>query len=578
MVLILNKMLLIKKPGKNASISLILFSVTQLSAKSLVRFWIVLPLDKFWTTLLSLYAQNTSQNLHDLQKKFFQATILPGQSITDFIGSLNLILSELTALGDKTFTEDTMISKLLSSLPEGFDHFLTSWESTTPAERTLPNLKLRLIKEEQQLKKRLLNETTSATTAFYSHHPSNRGRGRSSNSLPPSGSSGVPLTSGRQFSNSGRGFLPNNGRGVSMFQRGASFSDTRHSSRPLPRYSAAELAHVKQHTRCIECGEYGHWRQECPRLFPQHSESMENFHSTRVHFAADSPPSCTSDSSLTPEVSSLPIDTLLSHDDDFHDTIEQLQLDDSYTEDYSAPTDLQSSHPLSHGYMVVSSSITPNFLHDIWIADSGANQHMSHKLDWFTSYKPLSHDKPWPINSIAGHTTYVAGTGTIRFLLQLPDRTEIFSLENVLYVPGLDCNLFSTTAMAKRCGLTFTGGADSCHFTKEDELYLTGRMKNDMYILDLTVLLPHTIATHANSFGNIPHSQERQSIQTWHHRFAHLNFDMIKQMERRGSVVGLQLSKREPDSLCVGCQLGKHHRTSFPVNPVRKRFPKAGVG
>lgn len=75
---------------------------------------------------------------------------------------------------------------------------------------------------------------------------------------------------------------------------------------------------------------------------------------------------------------------------------------------------------------------------------------MSHKLDWFTSYKSLSHAKSWPINSIAGHTTYVAGTGTIRFLLQLPDRTEIFSLENVLYVHGLDCNLFSTTAMAKR--------------------------------------------------------------------------------------------------------------------------------
>jgi len=66
------------------------------------------------------------QNLHELQKKFFQAVILPEQFLTDFIASLNLILSELAALGDKTFNEDTMISKLLSSLPKGFDHFLTS--------------------------------------------------------------------------------------------------------------------------------------------------------------------------------------------------------------------------------------------------------------------------------------------------------------------------------------------------------------------------------------------------------------------------------------------------------------------
>ena len=193
---------------------------------------------------------------------------------------------------------------------------------------------------------------------------------------------------------------------------------------------------------------------------------------------------------------------------------------------------------------------------------------MSHKFEWFSSYKPLSPANSWPITSVAGHKTYVACTGTVRFFLQLPDRTKIFSLDNVLYVPGLDCNLFSTTVIAKKYGFIFTRSADRCSFTKNDELYLIGRLKNDMYILDLTVLLPQTHATHANSFGNIPKSQECQSIQTWHHRFAHLNFEMIKQMERRGSVLGLQLSKREPDHLCVGCQLGKHQCAQFPVNPI----------
>ena len=97
-----------------------------------------------------------------------------------------------------------------------------------------------------------------------------------------------------------------------------------------------------------------------------------------------------------------------------------------------------------------------------------------------------------------------------------------------------------------------------------------------MYVLDLTVLLPQTLATYANSFGNIPQFHECQSIQTWHHRLAHLNFEMIKQMECRGSVLGLQLTKREPDHIFVGCQLGKHQRASFPVNLARQRFPKPG--
>ena len=227
---------------------------------------------EIWTTLLSLYEQNTSENLHDLQKKFFQATILPEQSITEFIASLNLILSELAALGDKTSNEHTMISRLLSSLPESFDHFLTSWENTHVSEQTLTNLKLRLIKEEQKIKKCLINETTSTTSAFYSdsrgRFPGRFSHGNSRGSYSGRGSSQWDkFRSDGEVSNSGRG-----SRGVFSSRRGIPFTPDRRSSRFPPRCSAVELAHVKQHTRCIECGAYGHWRQECPRL--SHSDSI----------------------------------------------------------------------------------------------------------------------------------------------------------------------------------------------------------------------------------------------------------------------------------------------------------------
>lgn len=521
---------------------------------------------EIWTTLLSLYEQNTSENLHDLQKKFFQATILPEQTITEYIAGLNLILSELAALGDKTFNEQTMISKLLSSLPEGFDHFLTSWVSTPVSEQTLTNLKLRLIKEEQKIKKRLINETTSATSVFYSNSSDSRGRypGRFSHSR--SQHSGRSPNQWEKFrsegynSNSGRGY-----RGLSSSRRGILSNQDRRQSHFSQRYTAAELAHVKQHTRCIECGAYGHWRQECPRLSHLDSntttESLRDFRSSRVHLAD------ASSSLVKSDVSSLNADNVPSHDDLFHDTVEQLQLDDSYS---------TSSNSLPGAYMAMSSSFSSKSFLEEWIADSGANQHMSHKFEWFSSYKPLSSEKSWPITSVAGHKTYVAGTGTIRFLIQLPDRTEIFTLENVLYVPGFDCNLFSTTTMARKHGFIFTGSANQCTFTKNDQVYLTGRLKNGMYVLDVIVLLPKTHASHAHSFGNIPQTQERQSLQTWHHRFAHLNYEMIKQMERKGSVLGFQLTKREPDHLCVGCQFGKHHRASFPVNTVRTRFPNPG--
>jgi hypothetical protein len=95
-----------------------------------------------WDTLIATYEHNSSEDLHELQKQFFQAKIKPGQSLTEYIVSLNMIVSQLSTLGDKTFTDASMISKLLSSLPEGFDNFITAWESASTAERTLSNLKL----------------------------------------------------------------------------------------------------------------------------------------------------------------------------------------------------------------------------------------------------------------------------------------------------------------------------------------------------------------------------------------------------------------------------------------------------
>lgn len=75
----------------------------------------------------------------------------------------------------------------------------------------------------------------------------------------------------------------------------------------------------------------------------------------------------------------------------------------------------------------------------------------------------------------------------------------------------------------------------------------------------LLFTLPQTLATHANSFGSMPQSQERQSIiKACHHQFADLKFEMIKQVECRGFILGLQLIK-------LDCQLGKHQCAPLSV-------------
>lgn len=83
-----------------------------------------------------------------------------------------MILSELTDIGDETFTEDSLISKLTSTLPKGYDAFLTAWDSTPTEDRTFANLQLRLYKEEARLKRRIHAEVTLDTSVYYSHRSS----------------------------------------------------------------------------------------------------------------------------------------------------------------------------------------------------------------------------------------------------------------------------------------------------------------------------------------------------------------------------------------------------------------------
>ena len=188
---------------------------------------------------------------------------------------------------------------------------------------------------------------------------------------------------------------------------------------------------------------------------------------------------------------------------------------------------------------------------------------------------PLPSATSWPITAIAGHRCYVAGTGTVKVLVQLPHKVEIVLLQNVLYVPGLQCNMFSTTLMATEHSIHFIGTQTDCQFIKNNEVLFTGRLIHDMYILDFTVLLPHVHGLYTACYGNIPIKDKYHSLQLWDHRLGHLNFEMIKKMTKSGAVTGIHLTNQDPPALCSACQFGKLKRKSFPENHFRTyaQFP-----
>lgn len=97
------------------------------------------------------FEKDSSQLRCSLMSEFYAKVIKPDEDIQDQICQLELIVHRIRALGE-TLSEEMVISKILSSLPQEYSHFYTAWESTEKAQRTLTNLQARLASEQQKMK------------------------------------------------------------------------------------------------------------------------------------------------------------------------------------------------------------------------------------------------------------------------------------------------------------------------------------------------------------------------------------------------------------------------------------------
>lgn len=60
--------------------------------------------------------------------------------IATFIGNIEMINSQIAKLGTRPFTEEMVISKMLSNLPTTYNSFQTMWKIVAPEQQTLSYL------------------------------------------------------------------------------------------------------------------------------------------------------------------------------------------------------------------------------------------------------------------------------------------------------------------------------------------------------------------------------------------------------------------------------------------------------
>ena len=106
--------------------------------------------------------------------------------------------------------------------------------------------------------------------------------------------------------------------------------------------------------------------------------------------------------------------------------------------------------------------------HDAWIIDSGATDHMTGRQEWFSFFEKFDNTVKIEI----GDGTYMDayGKGKIKVETFVDGKWVACTMNDALYVPGMNRNLFSIRSVAKR-GIDFCilrEGKNCMFFTKSE--------------------------------------------------------------------------------------------------------------
>ena len=148
-----------------------------------------------------------------------------------------------------------------------------------------------------------------------------------------------------------------------------------------------------------------------------------------------------------------------------------------------------------------------------WIMDSGAFDHMTDAHHLFSTYSPCVGNLKVKIAN--GTLSSVAGKGSIRI-------SESITLNPVLHVPNLSCNLLSISQLTKRSNCSAKFLPSHCVFQDLSSGKTIGSAKErgGLYYFDETDLLRLRPPTVCNS-ASYPKDSE---LLLWHKRMGHPSF------------------------------------------------------
>lgn len=184
----------------------------------------------------------------------------------------------------------------------------------------------------------------------------------------------------------------------------------------------------------------------------------------------------------------------------------------------------------------------------VWIADSGATQHMTKCKEYFMTYTAF--EEPKAITLGNKRTMLAYGKGDIPVEVLVNGRWVKNHLKDVWYTPEVVKNLFSLPSALDK-GLKCWMDKGRCRLLKDDQTVVEGERQHGLYKLLLRPLEPETPA-------EVYVANKVDTLQVWHERLGHQSKQYVEKYLKKRDIKYIK-----DNQFCEGCVLGKQHRFSF---------------
>lgn len=382
---------------------------------------------EMWEKLIYVFDQLSDVSFLMLGEKFFGLKKTFEEDMITYVSRAEELAQKMADVGEPVRPK-ILISRIISGLPSTFSSFGSAWESAALQDRTIDNLRTRLIAEEDRM---IARGDAESTEAFWAKK------------------------------RSGSGVCHDTKAGNKTFQGSRKF---------------------KKDLKCFKCHKSGHFKRDCPE---ESHEKIQN-HKGK-HYRDTEAFMCRSK---------------VGHCGD-------------------------------------------------WILDTGATDHMTPRRYWIRNF--VSYPIPRDIRTAGGGIIKAMGHGSVDIMAFDGKRWQQKKMMDVLYVPNLQCNLFSGSN-ATDGGYKIEQDSRACKLHLNGRTVAIGTRDGNLYKMKFETLEGKAYAA----------STSVNTLKNWQERLGHQNLSYVKQFLKQN---GIKFVER--DFTCEACLKGKHQRDSFKESQNR---------